>query len=118
MIAELKELGLNMVCEIKAAPLVHSEITGKTFVLTGTLPMLKRADAQKLIEERGGKCSSSVSSKTDYVLAGRKPAASWSGRGSWNPDSQRGGVSRASEITSAPFFTASSPLHGIFVKIG
>ena len=72
LIAELKELGLNMVCEIKAAPLVHSEITGKTFVLTGTLPMLKRADAQKLIEERGGKCSSSVSSKTDYVLAGEE----------------------------------------------
>ena len=72
MIAELKELGLNMVCETKAAPLVQSEITGKTFVLTGTLPTLKRADAQKLIEERGGKCSSSVSSKTDYVLAGEE----------------------------------------------
>lgn len=72
LIAELKELGLNMVCETKAAPLVQSEITGKTFVLTGTLPTLKRADAQKLIEERGGKCSSSVSSKTDYVLAGEE----------------------------------------------
>ncbi|MDR0914426.1 MAG: NAD-dependent DNA ligase LigA [Oscillospiraceae bacterium] len=43
---------------------------GKTFVLTGTLPTLKRAEAQKIIEDNGGKVSSSVSKKTDFVLAG------------------------------------------------
>lgn len=43
---------------------------GKTFVLTGTLPTLKRSEAAKLIEDAGGKTSSSVSKKTDYVLAG------------------------------------------------
>ena len=43
---------------------------GKTFVLTGTLPTLKRAQAGALIEQLGGKTSSSVSKLTDYVLAG------------------------------------------------
>ena len=45
----------------------------KTFVLTGTLPALSREDAKTMIKERGGKVSSSVSSKTDYVLAGDDP---------------------------------------------
>lgn len=42
----------------------------KTFVLTGTLPTLSRDEAKSLIKDRGGKVSSSVSKKTDYVLAG------------------------------------------------
>ena len=45
-------------------------ISGKTFVLTGTLPNKSREEASKIIEEYGGKVSGSVSSKTDYVLAG------------------------------------------------
>ena len=44
----------------------------KIFVLTGTLPTLSRGDAGKLIEDRGGKVSSSVSKKTDFVLAGEE----------------------------------------------
>lgn len=44
--------------------------TGKTFVLTGTLPTLTRSEATRLIEDNGGKTSSSVSKKTDYVLLG------------------------------------------------
>ncbi|MCD8391075.1 MAG: NAD-dependent DNA ligase LigA [Firmicutes bacterium] len=43
---------------------------GKTFVLTGTLEKYKRAEAAAIIESKGGKTSSSVSKKTDYVLAG------------------------------------------------
>lgn len=46
--------------------------TGKTFVLTGTLPTYSRDQAKKMIEERGGKTSGSVSKKTDYVLAGEE----------------------------------------------
>ena len=45
---------------------------GKTFVLTGTLPTLSRAEAKERIEAGGGKVTGSVSSKTDYLLAGEK----------------------------------------------
>ncbi|OIO55560.1 hypothetical protein AUJ46_01160 [Candidatus Peregrinibacteria bacterium CG1_02_54_53] len=48
---------------------------GKTFVLTGTLPTLSREQAKILIKERGGKVSSSVSKKTDYVLVGADPGS-------------------------------------------
>ncbi|MCF7844943.1 MAG: NAD-dependent DNA ligase LigA [Kiritimatiellales bacterium] len=50
---------------------------GQTFVITGTLPTLSREDAKKIIKERGGKVSSSVSSKTDYVLAGDDPGSKY-----------------------------------------
>ena len=45
-------------------------LSGKTFVLTGTLPTLSRKQAQTLIEKNGGKVTSSVSKKTDYLLTG------------------------------------------------
>lgn len=45
---------------------------GKTFVLTGTLPTLKRSDAKKLIESYGGKVSGSVSKNTDFVVVGEE----------------------------------------------
>ncbi|MBA3904488.1 MAG: DNA ligase [Rhodocyclaceae bacterium] len=47
-----------------------SAVSGKTFVLTGTLPSLTRDEAAALIETQGGKVSGSVSKKTDYVVAG------------------------------------------------
>ncbi|MEG2381795.1 MAG: helix-hairpin-helix domain-containing protein, partial [Oscillospiraceae bacterium] len=47
-------------------------LEGKTFVVTGTLPTLKRAEAKKIIEDNGGKVSGSVSKKTDFLLAGEE----------------------------------------------
>lgn len=46
------------------------KLEGQTFVLTGTLPTLSRDEAKELIKKNGGEVSSSVSAKTDYVLAG------------------------------------------------
>ena len=68
LISELKDLGLKMK---SSEPKSQGGIfTGKTFVLTGTLPTMKRSEASKIIEQNGGKTSSSVSKKTSYVLAG------------------------------------------------
>ena len=53
-----------------ASPPPSGPLAGKTFVLTGTLPNLKREEAAAKIEAAGGKVSSSVSKKTDYVVAG------------------------------------------------
>ena len=70
LIAELKTLGLEMrPSEQKKKGGVFE---GKTFVLTGTLPTMTRSEASKLIEQNGGKTSSSVSKKTSYVLAGEE----------------------------------------------
>ena len=51
------------------------DFAGKTFVLTGTLENYSRDEASKLIKERGGKVSGSVSSQTDYVLVGESPGS-------------------------------------------
>ena len=47
-------------------------LAGKTFVLTGSFPTLKRDEAKAKIESAGGKVSGSVSSKTSYVVAGEE----------------------------------------------
>ena len=57
-----------MQCEM--AELSDARFSGKTFVLTGTLEKYKRNEAAEIIESFGGKTASSVSKKTDYVLAG------------------------------------------------
>jgi DNA ligase (NAD+) len=47
-----------------------TQLTGLTFVLTGTLPTLSREQAKEIIESAGGKVSGSVSKKTSYIVAG------------------------------------------------
>lgn len=67
LIARLKEAGVNMQAEQKGE---DQRFAGKTFVLTGTLDRFTRAEATKMIEDRGGKSAGSVSKKTTYVVAG------------------------------------------------
>lgn len=67
-ISLLKELGVNM--ESLQQRKKGGVFDGLTFVLTGTLPTYTRSEATRMIEERGGKVSGSVSRKTSYVLAG------------------------------------------------
>ncbi len=67
----LAEVGVDLTAR-KAAVREVADVAGKTFVLTGTLPTLKRTEATKLIKAAGGKVSGSVSKKTDYVVAGEE----------------------------------------------
>ena len=67
LIARLKEAGVNMQAEETGE---DQRFAGKTFVLTGTLDRFTRAEATKMIEDRGGKAAGSVSKKTTYVVAG------------------------------------------------
>ena len=69
IINRFKSYGINMSYK-SSSDNGDKRLNGKTFVLTGTLPTMKRRDAQELIEKSGGKVSSSVSKKTDYVVAG------------------------------------------------
>lgn len=68
MINKLKEAGVNM--KINEEEGIDNRFDGKTFVLTGSLSKYTRNEVSNLIEKFGGKTSSSVSKKTDYVLAG------------------------------------------------
>jgi DNA ligase (NAD+) len=54
---------------------IAQRFAGKSFVLTGTLPSMTRDEARELIEANGGRVISSVSKKTDYVLAGADPGS-------------------------------------------
>jgi len=67
VIAALQDAGLHWE---KIATLSSGVLTGKTFVITGTLPSLSREEAKALIEAAGGKVSASVSAKTHYIVVG------------------------------------------------
>ncbi len=67
LIEKLRTHGLKFDYD-KAAS--SDKFAGLTFVLTGTLPTLKREQAKEMIESMGGKCAGSVSKKTNYVVAG------------------------------------------------
>ena len=82
LIDRLIDAGVEMKCAMEK---VSDKLAGLTFVLTGTLPTLKRSDASSMLKANGAKVSGSVSKKTDYVVAGEDA-------GSKLTDAQRLGV--------------------------
>jgi DNA ligase (NAD+) len=69
LIERLQAAGLQL-SQSQSNHLIKETVAGKTFVLTGTLPNLKRDEAKTLIEQAGGKVTSSVSRATDYLVVG------------------------------------------------
>ncbi len=74
LVERLRKAGLTFEHEIKKKK-AAGPLTGKVFVLTGTLPNLAREEAKARIEAAGGKVTGSVSKKTDYVVAGSDPGS-------------------------------------------
>ena len=66
----MKELGIQPASQKKPGQKAELPFSGKTFVLTGTLPTMTREEAGARITSLGGKVTSNVSKNTDYVLAG------------------------------------------------
>jgi DNA ligase (NAD+) len=73
LLARLIEFGV--VVEESAAPSGAGPLEGKTFVFTGSMERFTRDEAKRIVESHGGRVSSSVSGKTDYVVAGSEPGS-------------------------------------------
>ena len=70
VLQKLKAAGVNLVQEVAQAPEGDLPLSGKTVVISGTLPGLSREEAAALIQRYGGKVTGSVSKKTSFLLAG------------------------------------------------
>lgn len=72
---KMERLGVNVLFETSEVPSELSPIAGKTFVLTGELSRFTRDEAKDMIRKKGGDVSSSVSKKTNFVVAGESPGS-------------------------------------------
>ncbi|MBW4656383.1 MAG: NAD-dependent DNA ligase LigA [Kaiparowitsia implicata GSE-PSE-MK54-09C] len=70
LIERLRQAGVQLSGEPPAHPMQSTDLSGKTVVITGTLPSLTRDEAKALIQQAGGKVTTSISKKTDYLLVG------------------------------------------------
>jgi len=75
LVEKLREKGLRLEASESERRATGGPLEGKTVVLTGTLPELTREEAAALVKSAGGKVTSSVSKKTDYVVAGESPGS-------------------------------------------
>ncbi|HET8566942.1 MAG TPA: NAD-dependent DNA ligase LigA [Solirubrobacterales bacterium] len=75
LVEKLREKGLRLEADAAERRREDGPLEGKTVVLTGTLPELTREEAAALVKSAGGKVTSSVSKKTDYVVAGDNPGS-------------------------------------------
>jgi len=75
LLKKLEKVGI--IIEREEAVAEKSGVTGKTFVLTGTLEVLSRDEAKAMIKRVGGKVAESVSKKTDYVILGENPGSKY-----------------------------------------
>jgi DNA ligase (NAD+) len=70
IIERLKQFGVQLELVEKFNPNATNKLSGKTFVVSGVFEKFSRDDLKKAIEDNGGKVGSSISAKTDYVVAG------------------------------------------------
>ncbi|HEX5984622.1 MAG TPA: BRCT domain-containing protein, partial [Solirubrobacterales bacterium] len=75
LIRKLRGKGLRLEADASERRQEDGPLKGKTVVLTGTLPELTREEAAAMVKSAGGKVTSSVSKKTDYVVAGDNPGS-------------------------------------------
>jgi len=91
LLERLEAAGLQLEAAAASTDSSPQPFAGQSFVITGTLPTLKRADAKNRIEAAGGRVSGSVSSKTDYVVVGEKA-------GSKQEKAEKLGIEQLSEV--------------------
>ncbi len=75
LIDDLAKAGIEMSIQDEGAKPISQAFAGRTFVLTGTLTSLERSEAEKAIKKYGGKASSTVSKKTNYLVFGENPGS-------------------------------------------
>lgn len=81
LLERMKTAGVNF--KEPSLPLAASELEGKIFVFTGTLPSLSREEAKRLVEEKGGRVTNTLSKKTNFLVAGDKPGSKLERAGSY-----------------------------------